>query len=469
MFANIDEVRKFIAVNGIVIIDLRYADVPGRWRHNSIPAGNFDERIMEEGIPFDSSSIPGFKGVECGDMAIIPDLSSSFVDPFSEHPTLCFICNICEADTKASIAGDPRGVAMRAEKYLKEKLGAESVWLPEMEFYLFDHAEYGTGEGYGFYEFDCDETETTDDGFALVHGGGYHAVPPTDKSSDVRSEMVSVIEEMGIRVKYHHHEVGPSGQNEIEIIPTGLVQSADAVMMMKYAIRMVANEYGLVASFMPKPLYNEAGTGMHFHQFLSKDGISLFWDENADHAHFSSMGKAYVSGLLDHADSIVGMTNPSTNSYKRLVPGFEAPTRRFYGLANRSAAIRIPKYDDNPRMKRCEFRPPDGTCNPYLAVSAQLMAGLDGIERELDPSQMGFGPYDTDVRELSPKIRKKIKGIPTHLMSALRALSKDNDYLLAGGVFDEGLIRRHMEIAAETARDVELHPTPREIELYFDI
>lgn len=469
MFGNIDEAKKYIEKNGIEIIDLRYVDVPGRWRHIGIPACNFDERIIEEGIPFDSSSVPGFKGVECGDMAIIPDLSAAFIDPFAEHVTLCFICNICEADTKENIPGDPRGVAMRAEKYLKDKLDAESLWLPEMEFYLFDSAEYGTGKNYAFFEFVCDETETVDDGFALVHGGGYHAIPPTDKTSDVRAEMIAVIREMGIEVKYHHHEVGPNGQNEIEIIPTGLLHAADAVMMMKFAIRMVANEYGLVASFMPKPLYNEAGTGMHFHQFLRKDGVSMFWDEKAEHAHFSSIGRAYISGLLDHAPSIVALTNPSTNSYKRLVPGFEAPTRRFYGLANRSAAIRIPKYDDTPELKRCEFRPPDGTCNPYLAAAAQLMAGLDGIDRGLDPTKLGFGPYDEDVRKLPASQSKRIKAIPAHLMESLRALQSDRSYLLQGEVFDAGLLDRHIAIAEETARDISRHPCPREMELYFDI
>ena len=469
MFENITEVRKFIENNGIEIVNLRYVDVPGRWHNIGIPSRNCTEHILEEGIPFDSSSIPGFKGVECGDMALIPDLSSGFLDPFTEHATLCFLCDICEADTKQNIDRDPRGVAIRAEKYLRGKLGAESIWLPEMEFYLFERAEYGTGKDYSFMEFSSDESNPTANGFAMIHGTGYHAIPPADMSNDVRAEMVSVIEEMGIPVKYHHHEVGPDGQNEIEIIPTTLLKAADAVMLMKYAIRMVASEYDMVACFMPKPIYGEPGSGMHFHQFLRKDGISLFWDEKAEHAHFSNMGKSYISGLLDHAPSLVGLTNPSTNSYKRLIPGFEAPIKQFYGLANRSAAIRIPKYDDTPKMKRCEFRPPDATCNPYLAISAQLMAGIDGIERNLDPEKMNFGPIDQDVTKLPQREQNRIKSIPTNVRDSLSALEKDNAYLLEGDVFPLGLIEKHIEIALEKTSDIELRPTPREMELYFDL
>jgi len=469
MFANIDEARKFIEKNGIAMVDLKFVDVPGRWHHITIPAENCDERILDDGIPFDSSSIPGFDGVSSGDMALIADISTAFVDPFTELPTLCFISNICAADTKANIPGDPRGVAIRASEYLRRKLAAESVWLPEIEFYLFDSAEYRTDAGFSYFDFTCAETDSSSNGFALSPRGGYHSLPPMDSANDVRAEMVTVIREMGIPVKYHHHEVGPNGQNEIEIIPTTLLKAADAVMMMKYAIRMVAAEYGFVATFLPKPLYNEPGSGMHFHQFLRKGGTSLFWDENSEHAHFSDMGKSYISGLLDHAPSLIGLTNPSTNSYKRLVQGFEAPTRRFYGVANRSAAIRIPKYDDNHKMKRCEFRPPDATCNPYLAIAAQLMAGLDGIERKLNPVKLHFGPFDDNIEKWSERNRKRIMEIPVSIFDSLKALDSDRDYLTSGGVFDNGLISRHIDLAKGKAIDISRHPTAREMELYFDI
>lgn len=469
MFLKNSEILRFIESNQIRFIDLKFADLPGRWHHISIPATEADDRFFSDGIPFDSSSIPGLNSVSCGDMNLIPDISTGFIEPFAELPTLSFICGLFDPMTHEGAPNDPRAVAIRAEKHLEKTLDAESKWLPELEFYLFDEADYHTSNNHSAFLFRSKESDPSETGFYNRPHGGYHAIPPMDSASNIRSEMVDIIQKLGVRVRYHHHEGGPMGQNEIEIVPTTLVRAGDAVMIMKHVVRMVANKYGLVATFMPKPLFNEPGNGMHFHQFLLKNNISLFWDENGNYAHLSKMALSYIAGILDHAPSLVGITNPSTNSYKRLVPGFEAPTARFYGLANRCAAIRIPKYDDTPQLKRMEFRPPDATCNPYLAISAQLLAGIDGITRELDPTTMGFGPIDENIELWSEQRKKRLKKIPKNIFESLESLAKDSDYLTKNGVFDKGLIDRHIEIAKKNALDIEKHPTPREMELYFDI
>jgi len=469
MFADVQDVTRYIESNGIKLIDLKFIDLPGRWHHITIPVSDSCNAIFDEGIPFDSSSIQGFRGVESGDLSLIPDISTGFNEPFSEIATLSFICNICEADTKEGIPDDPRSIALRADRLLKEKFGADSLWLPELEFYLFDSAEYSTNRNSAYFEFISKENDPTYDGFTNKINGAYHALPPHDTANHLRDQMVELIEDVGVKVRYHHHEGGAFGQQEIEIVPTNLVHAADAVMLMKYIVRMVAYQNNQVATFMPKPLYNEAGTGMHFHQFMVKDGKSLFWDEKGKYTHLSKMALSSIAGILDHAPSIVGITNPSTNSYKRLVEGFEAPTKGFYGLANRCAAIRIPKYDDCPELKRFEFRPPDPTCNPYLAISAQLMAALDGIDRDLNPDEMGFGPFDDDVFAWSKEKQDNIKSLPTDLGCALKALSEDHDYLLKDGVFCKEIIGRHIAHAQKIAEDIKQYPTAREIEMYFDL
>ncbi|RKZ29905.1 type I glutamate--ammonia ligase [bacterium] len=469
MFSNIDDFLDYIEKDNIAMVDFKFIDLPGRWHHITVPASSCDRRLIITGIPFDSSSIPGFRGVSGGDMSLIPDIATGFIDPFTESPTLSFICNICEADTKENISGDPRGVAIRAERYLKSKYGADSHWLPEIEFYLFEYADYATSRNFAYFEFISEETSPGESGFYNRQNSGYHAIPPMDSGMDVRSAMVLTLENAGIKVRYHHHETGPCGQNEIEIMPAPLVKAADAVILAKYIIRLVAGQYGFVATFMPKPLFDEPGSGMHFHQFLLKNGTSLFWDSEAKYSHLSNEAHSYIAGLLEHAPSLVGITNPTTNSFKRLVSGFEAPTKRFYGLANRCAAIRVPKYDDTPELKRIEFRPPDGSCNPYIAVAAQLLAGLDGIDRKLDPTAMNFGPYDENIGEWSVSKRRRLKDIPSSLDCALDALEKDNDYLTKDGVFDIGMINRHIEFARSSSGDVARYPTAREMELYFDL
>ncbi len=468
MFDSIEKAANFIETEEIAIIDVRFIDLLGRWHHISLPATRADD-LFKNGIPFDSSSIPGFRGVNCGDMCLKPDVTSAFVDPFTEMPTIVFICQIVEADSGKGIADDPRSILLRAEALLKKRLSADSLWLPELEFYLFDSASFGTGKTFGFFEFESKETQTGDNAFTHPPTAGYHAMPPADRAFDLRSEIIILAEDCGIPIRYHHHEVGRFGQHEVEMLPAPPVVAADNVMKLKYIIRMAALERGLYATFMPRPLFDEPGSGMHFHQLLTKAGKSLFWDEKGEYTHFSQMGLSCIAGVLEHSPSIVALTNPSTNSYRRLVPGFEAPTKRFFGLANRSAAIRIPKYDDAPALKRFEFRPPDATCNPHLAIAAQMLAGLDGIERKLDPTALGYGPFDENVDKWPEAKRRRLKDIPSKLESALDALKKDKDYLTKDEVFTDSLLERHAEFAERSIRDVAKHPVPREVELYFDI
>jgi len=301
MFNSSEEAMQYIGKQSIEMVDLKFVDLPGRWHHITIPASSVNELLFYKGIPFDSSSVPGFRGVSCGDMSLIPDVATGFIDPFTELATLSFICNICEADTRANISGDPRGVAIRAVKYLRDKLSAESLWLPELEFYLFDGVAYETGNEFAYFEFDSAEIDSAESGYYNHSNGGYHALPPADRYYDIRSEMVHNAEAMGVPIRYHHHEAGARGQQEIEIVPAPLLDGADAVMLVKYAVKMTAVRYGLVATFLPKPLYNESGNGMHFHQFLVKDDKSLFWDDSAEYAHLSDSALAYIAGILDHA------------------------------------------------------------------------------------------------------------------------------------------------------------------------
>lgn len=451
------------------MVDLKFVDLPGRWHHITIPSRRVNDDLISRGIPFDSSSIVGFRKVSCGDMSLTPDIQTGFDDPFTELRTLSFICNIRESDSRKGIPEDPRSIADRAQKYLKETLDADSLWLPELEFYLLDRAEYGTGNHFSYYDFYSNETDPTEGGFYLPPISGYHASPPLDTCTDIRSEMVRIAEDVGVKVRYHHHELGPFGQNEIEVLECPLLKAADSVMLMKYIIKMTANRYGLVATFLPKPLFNEPGSGMHFHQMPVKNGISLFWDEKSEYARLSETALFYITGLLEHAPSLVAITNPSTNSYKRLVAGFEAPTKRFYGLANRSAAVRIPKYCDTPESKRIEFRPPDGTCNPYLAIAGQLLAGLDGIDKKSDPTEMGFGPFDENIENWPENRKNDIQDIPETLQDALKALSEDNHYLIKNDVFSMELLKKFIDYNNSLISDISRYPHPREIELYFDL
>lgn len=475
MFEHIEQVQRYLSVEKIAMVDLKFCDLQGRWHHLTVPSGRFDDAILRQGVGFDGSSV-GLATIEAGDMALIPDLRTGFRDPFWEIATISFICDIVEADSRQSNPLDPRGIARRAEAYLRESgIATESYWLPELEFYLFDQVRYGSGVNRALYQLDAREAywnseggEVQNYGFQIPPHGGYHAIPPADSTYNLRGEMVQVLESLGVPVKYHHHEVGGPGQCEIELPFSTLTQCADQVMLAKYVIRMTAYRQGKTATFMPKPLYNEAGSGLHFHQKLHEEGAPIFHDPEG-YAGLSPLALHYIAGLLTHGPALLALTNPSTNSFRRLVPGFEAPVSLFFSLANRSAAIRVPKYATTPQSKRFEFRPPDATCNPYLAMAAQLLAGLDGIRRQIDPGEAGFGPFDENVFDWSEQRRRQIQALPSSLPQALQALRDDHDFLLQGEVFFSALIEHWIQARMEEARAISIRPHPFEMDLYFDL
>ncbi|MBN2471254.1 MAG: type I glutamate--ammonia ligase [Anaerolineae bacterium] len=473
MFENFEQARRYIDNHAIVMIDFKFCDLYGRWHHLTVPASQFDETLLRRGIGFDGSAV-GLKSVKAGDMVLVPDLATGVVDPFWDMATLSFVCTTLEADTHAIFTNDPRNIAIRAERYLVE-LGVadESRWGPEFEFYVFDDVAYENGVNRAGYRLDSKEADWNSmeggHGHYIPLHGGYHAIPPKDRLYNLRAEMSMILESMGIPVKYHHHEVGGPGQSEIETPMMGLIQAGDATMMVKYVSKMVAHRRGQAVTFMPKPLYGEAGSGMHFHQQLFKAGENVFYDAQG-YGSLSQTALYYIGGLLQHGPALLAFTNPSTNSYRRLVPGFEAPVNAFFSLGNRSAAIRIPKYATEPDAARFEFRPPDATCNVYLALAAQLMAGLDGIRNRIDPVEAGFGPIDADVFTWSEEQRAAIKQLPGSLEDALRALEDDHAFLLAGEVFSPDLIENWIAYK----RDKEYYPVrnrphPFEMSLYFDV
>jgi len=473
MFQTFEQARHYVNEHGIRMIDLKFCDLWGRWHHLSVPSGQFTPALMSEGIGFDGSAV-GLKSVKAGDMVLVPDLSTAAVDPFWDLPTLSFICTTLEADTKAIFENDPRNIAIRAEAYLRQTgIADESLWGPEFEFYVFDNVAYESGINRASYRLDSKEADWNSaaggHGHYIPLHGGYHAIPPKDQLYNLRSEMVMRLEGMGVPVKYHHHEVGGPGQVEIETPMMGLVAAGDATMLVKYVAKMTAHAHGQTVTFMPKPLYGEAGNGMHFHQHLFKDGRNLFYDADG-YGRMSRSALHYIGGLLSHGAALLAFTNPSTNSYRRLVPGFEAPVNAFFSLGNRSAAVRIPKYADQPDTARCEFRPPDATCNAYLALAAQLMAGLDGIRREIDPTAAGFGPIDANVFSWTQAQRAQIKSLPGSLDEALHALEVDRSFLLQGEVFSEELIQQWMAHKMEAEYlPVRNRPHPYEMSLYFDV
>ncbi len=473
MFKNFEQARRFVTARHIEMIDLKFCDLWGRWHHLTIPSSQFTTDLMNQGIGFDGSSV-GLKSVKAGDMVLVPDLTTGFLDPFWDVPTLSFICTTMEADTHVIFANDPRNIAIRAEEYMKTTgIADESRWGPEFEFYIFDGISYEYGVNRAGYNITSREADwnSSDGGHGhyIPTHGGYHAIPPKDQLYKIRTEMVLHLEKMGIPVKYHHHEVGGPGQSEIETTMMGLVPAGDATMAIKYVTKMTAHAHGQTVTFMPKPLFGEAGSGMHFHQHLFKKNRNVFYDAKG-YGCLSQEALWYIGGLLTHGAALLAFTNPSTNSYRRLIPGYEAPVNAFFSLGNRSAAVRIPKYANQPATARIEFRPPDATCNVYLALAAQLLAGLDGIKNRIDPTQAGFGPIDQNVFAWSDAERTAIKALPSSLDEALRSLETDHQFLLAGNVFSEEMIcqwtdyKRQQEYFAVRNR-----PHPYEMSLYFDV
>jgi len=477
MTQKVKQALEFAEQNNIEMVDLKFCDLFGRWHHLTIPISQFDESVFTQGVAFDGSSVPGFKKLEAGDMVLVPDLATMLIDKFWNQKTLSFICSAHEADTLELFKNDPRNVAYRAEQYLKDTgIADRSLWSPEFEFYIFDHITYANDINLAGYQIDSEEAdwntgaeEEQNLGHKIPRQGGYHAIPPLDNLYNLRAKMVQYIEQCDIPVRYHHHEVGGPGQSEIEIHHHPLLKAGDVTMTIKYIIKMAASEHRKTVTFMPKPLYNEAGSGMHIHIQLWKEDKNLFYDENG-YAGLSQLALNFIGGVLYHGPALLAFTNPSTISYKRLVPGFEAPIKAIFGLANRSAAIRIPKYANTPETKRFEFRPPDATCNIYLAISALLMAGIDGVKKKIDPTKAGFGPYDINIFKIPKSEQDKIKSLPTSLKEALDALAADHKFLLEGGIFSEQLIENWIEHKLNKEfNEVRSRPHPYEISLYYDV
>lgn len=469
MFENFEDARRFVEERDVEMIDLKFTDLWGQWRHVTLPTARFTPALQEEGVGFDGSSV-GFKSVEAGDMVLVPDLSSAFLDPFWELPTLSLICSTMEAGTQAIFPHDPRNMARRAEEYLRQSgVAGWSRWGPEFEFYLFDHMSYATRLDRSGYSIKAAHTDWDREGSApsLPLHEGYHATPPRDAFYNVRAEMTHRLQAMGVPVKYHHHEVGGAGQCEIETPLMGLLEAGDAAMKVKYVTKMVAQARGLTATFMPKPIYGAAGNGMHFHQHLFDGEENLFYDPEG-YGRLSQTALFYIGGLLTHGPALLALTNPSTNSFRRLVPGYEAPVNAFFSAGNRSAAVRIPRYATQPHNVRIEFRSPDATCNPYLGLTAQLLAGIDGIENQIDPTEAGLGPIDDDVFSWSEERRATIKPLPGSLDEALDALEADHDFLMVGGIFSEELIGQWIGRKREEAAAVRARPHPYEMKLYYD-
>ncbi len=468
------EAMAFCREQGIQIIDLKFTDVPGTFQHFSVPLQYLDEGAFTEGLGFDGSSIRGFQTIDESDMMMVPDVTSFFVDPVLAIPTASFICDIRDPVGDGPYSRDPRYVAKKAEAYLKSAGIADvSYWGPELEHFIFDSISFDQNEHSSYYFVDSDEgiwnSGRSNDarpnlGHRPRYKQGYFPVPPVDTLQDIRSECVLKMIQVGIDVEVHHHEVATAGQGEIDMLYGPLTRMADQVMLHKYILKNVAQSHGKTATFMPKPLFSDNGSGMHVHQSLWKDGIPLFYDENG-YALLSEMGHHYIGGLLKHSSALLALIAPTTNSYRRLVPGFEAPVNLAYSQRNRSAMARIPVYTKSPAAKRVEFRSPDPSCNPYLAFAAMLMAGLDGIINKIDPGE----PLEVDLYELSPAEAAKVKQVPGSLGEVLDALEKDHDFLLRGGVFTPDLLETHITYKRVHEVDaVRLRPHPYEFFLYYD-
>ena len=474
MTRTAEEFMSMIREQGIKMIDFKIVDINGQYRHVTIPASQFTADTLKDGIGFDASNY-GYAVVEKSDMVFIPDLDTAIMDPFCEIPTLSVTGNAMIIDYPENRPLDqyPRNIVLAAEQYMKDTGVADTMLiLPEFEFHLFDNVNWAVHPSAIGMSVDADQAYWNSDadglGVIVPHQKNYHIAKPFDVSYECRSEMCLEMEKAGIQVKYHHPEVGAAGQFEIEPMLGQMSKMADATMMIKYIIHNTALKYGKVATFMPKPVYKEAGNGMHVHMLLLKDGQPVFSDDNG-YAHLSETAHYFMGGLLKHISSLCAITNPSTNSFKRLVPGFEAPVTVGYATSNRSAVIRIPAYAKTPELRRFEIRNPDATCNPYFAYAAILMAGLDGIKNKIDPHANGWGPYDFNLYSLSEEEKAKLSALPTSLDGALDALEADHDYLTAGGVFPEHLIKNFIARKRAECREMAAIPHPAEFDKYFNL
>ncbi len=468
------DIMKLIQDKGIKMVDFKIVDINGQFRHVTIPAQQFSEETMRDGIGFDASNY-GYAVVEKSDMVFIPDLDTAMVDPFCSIPTLSLTGNamIIDYPNNRPLSQYPRNIVKAAEDYMKETGVADTMLiLPEFEFHIFDNIGWRVQPDSIGMSLNVDQayfnSSAQGQGVVVNHQKNYHIAKPFDTTYECRAEMCLEMEKAGIPVKYHHPEVGAAGQFEIEPMLGQMSKMADASMMIKYIIRNTALKYGKVATFMPKPVYKEAGNGMHVHMLLLKDGKPVFSDDNG-YAHLSKEAHWFMGGLLKHINSLCALTNPSTNSFKRLVPGFEAPVTVGYATSNRSAVIRIPAYAKTPELRRFELRNPDATCNPYFCYAAILMAGLDGIKNQIDPHENGWGPYDMNLYHLPEEEKAKLSSLPTCLEDALDALENDHDYLTAGGVFPEHLIQNFIARKRHEVSEMSKIPHPAEFEQYFNL
>jgi glutamine synthetase len=466
------EVLKFAESKGAKTLDLKFMDFPGLWQHFTVPITELSEDSFEEGFGFDGSSIRGWQAIHMSDMLVVPDPTTAAMDPFTAIPTLTMICNILDPITKEKYSRDPRNIAQKAEAYMKSTGIADTAYFgPEAEFFIFDDIRFDSREQHSYYYIDSLEgrwnsgrEENPNLGYKPRYKEGYFPVPPTDSLQDIRSEMIITMIELGIEVECHHHEVATAGQGEIDMRFSPLVKCADNLMWYKYVVKNVAKKYRKTATFMPKPLWNDNGSGMHTHQSLWKAGKPLFAGNG--YAGLSDLALYYVGGILKHAAAICAFVAPTTNSYKRLVPGFEAPVNLAYSSRNRSAGVRIPMYSPSPKAKRIEVRFPDPSCNGYLAFAAMLMAGLDGIENKIDPGE----PLDKDIYELGPEELAQVPSVPGSLEDALNALEKDHDFLMKGDVFTQDAIDVWIRYKrSKEVNELRLRPHPYEFALYYDI
>jgi glutamine synthetase, type I len=476
---NIQTVNDLIKSKKIKYVDYKFVDVPGVWQHKTHPITELDEDVFKYGTGFDGSSIRGFQGIEESDMLLVPDATTAFVDPFVKEPTLSLICDVKEPEGLKSYENDPRHIAKNAQDYLVDTGVADTSYMgPELEFFVFDHVQYDVLTPYKGTGYSIDSNEglwnssqnngKPNLGHRVRFKEGYFPVSPNDTQTDLRNEMVGTMMDIGMRIELHHHEVATAGQAEIGMRFDRLLNIADNTMKYKYVVKNVAARNGKTATFMPKPLFGDNGSGMHVHQSLWKAGKPLFFDKSG-YGLLSQMALYYIGGLLTHAPSLLAFCAPSTNSYKRLVPGYEAPVNLVFSSRNRSAAVRIPMYSDNPKTKRIEFRPPDATSNPYLAFAAMLMAGIDGIRNKIDPVKSGFGPINKNIYHLSPEEQKKVRSVPGSLDESLKALENDHKYLTQGKVFPESFIDAWIDYKRTNEVDpVRIRTHPYELHLYYD-
>ena len=474
MFNNLNEAKAFCEKNAVKMADFLMVDINGRWRHLTMPIERFTENTLIDGVGFDGSNY-GFAPVEKSDMVFVPDLKTAYLDAFAEVPTLSMIGDVYVIGVyeNSRFDQDPRNVAFRAEEFLRASGIADELRIsPEFEFHVFDHVSYSVRPESAKFRVDTAQAEwntgieSDNLGFKMPHKGGYHMTPPMDTLGGFRSRVSMIMENQGIGVKYHHHEVGGPGQVEVEVEFGGLLEMADKTMLTKYIIKNAAVSEGKTATFMPKPIYGEAGNGMHVHMHMFKNGQPVFYSADG-YSQLSDTALYFIGGILKHIPALCAITNPTTNSYKRLTPGYEAPVTIGYATSNRSAVIRIPAYAKGPENRRFELRSPDAMCNPYYAYSAILMAGLDGVSKKINPEKEGFGPFDCNLYLLSDEEKMKIKSLPKSLDEALDALERDHSFLTDSGVFTQRLIELWIKNKRAEAARYNQMPQPVEFEMYY--